>query len=322
MMEGEGEHVRWLLAAMSSPFISQNRHRFLFGLTVIAAGIAASPAWAIDALAHKTDIKNIFLIYDIPSAQLTQEQVKDYVYKALTSHGDDAKAQDLMLSGSAPAQPGKMEFKTLQFLTQTIRYPSCGDQAVFVVGSSDQSGSKWGDESNYMACGYRYEGGYRVNLYASFSQKQSGIFSLGATLAKAAASAMGMKSEPIDFILGSLDTFESELKQANLPFSIIEMTPALPGREVVPDPLLVRQQTAAKQSTDRAKRLAARGDLSKLGYDAADRAKLIKAIQSGDEDVVALYVEAGAIDLSSSDDSGKHLSDYATKPAIKALLVR
>lgn len=305
---------------MPSLFTLQNRARLPLAIAVAAACMATLPAHAIEALKHKTEIKNIFLVYDIPSTQLTREQVKDYVYKALTTRGDDAKVEDLMVSGPAPAQPSKMGFKTLQFLTSTIQYPTCGDQAVFMVGSSDSSGARWGDESNYLACGYRYDGGYRVDLYATFSQKQSGLFSLGATLAKAATSAMGIKSEPIDFIMDSLDAFENALKQDNVSYSIIEMTPTLPGREVVPDPLVARQEAAAKQSSDRAKRLAARADLSKLGCDAADRSRFIKAIQGSDEDLVALYVEAGAIDLAEADATGKKPVDYATKPTIKALL--
>lgn len=290
---------------------------------VLGAAISVSftgQAYAIDALKNKTEIKNIFLIYDIPGTQLTKDQVKNFVYKALTSRGDDASVIDLMSTGPAPATPARMEFKTFQFLTQSVRYPWCGEQAVFQVGSSDQSGSKWGDESQYLACGYRYDGGYRVNLYASFSQKQSGLFSLGATLAKAAVKSMGLKAEPVDYILESIAAFETELTNAKQPFSIIEMTPALEGKEVAPDPLVTKQQNASKQSSDRAKRLSARTELSKLGYDASDRARFIKSIQASDEDIVGLYVEAGAIDLSQVDESGKKPEDYASKPSIKALL--
>lgn len=314
-MAGTGESF-----VMSSLFSKQKARSLYVVLCAFALTLLSARAQALDLLAHKSEVQNIFVIYDLPGAELTQSQVKNYVYKALSSHGDDAKVGDLMVTGPVPAQPGRMEFKTLQVLTTSVRYPSCGDKAVFIVASTDDSGSSWGDESSYMACGYRYEGGYRVDLYASFSKKQQGLFSLGATLAKAAVSAMGMKSEPADFILASLDNFEKQLKDAGQPYSIIEMNPALPNREAVADPLLVKEQAAAKQGADRAKRLAARGELAKLGCDASDRDRFVKAIQGSDEDLVELYVEAGAVDLSAKDATGKIPADYASKPAIKALL--
>lgn len=302
--------------------VSRNVSALSSLISLATLGLAASPVHAIDILKHKTEVKNIFLIYDLPGSQLNKDQVKSFVYKALTSRGDDAKVLDLMTTGAPPAQPAKMEFKTFQFMTQSVRYPWCGEQAVFQIGSSDSSGAKWGDESRYLACGYRYEGGYRVNLYASFSQKQSGLFSLGASLAKAVVAAAGLKAEPVDFIMESIAVFENELKQANQEYSIVEMNPEIDGKKLVADPLIVKQQGAAKQASDRTKRLAARTELSKLGYDASDRPRFIKAIQGSDEDVVALYVEAGAVDLDEVDSTGKRAVDYAAKPAIKSLLAR
>jgi hypothetical protein len=89
---------------------------------------------------------------------------------------------------------------------------------------------------------------------------------------------------------------------------------------VVADPLALQQADASKRTGDRSKRMAARAELNKLGVDASDRARFQRAAQSDDEDIVALFVEAGAVDLKSRDADGKTMSDYASKPMIRALL--
>jgi hypothetical protein len=66
--------------------------------------------------------------------------------------------------------------------------------------------------------------------------------------------------------------------------------------------------------------LAARGELGKLGVDAADLERFMRAVQSGDEDLVALFLEAGAIDPNQPDASGRRAIDLAQKPAVRELL--
>lgn len=173
-----------------------------------------------------------------------------------------------------------------------------------------------------MACGYRYAGGYRVNFYARYQSTSGGLGGLlsGKTLGSALAGAVGLSNSPQQFIEASIKKLEALFAASNWAYNIVEMTPALEGKTVVPDPLLVAQAAAERKKTDRAARLAARTELQKLGMDASDRARFIRAVESGDEDVVALYLEAGAVDVNAPDATGKRVRDYATKRSVKELL--
>jgi hypothetical protein len=139
-------------------------------------------------------------------------------------------------------------------------------------------------------------------------------------LAKAVTGAVGINSDPQAFIETSIAKMEELFNASGYKYQLVEMRPAIPGKNLVEDPILKQQATEAKRGGDRAKRLAARAELAKLSIDASDRARLIKAVQSQDEDIVALFVEAGAMDLNARDEAGKQLSDYATNPSIRALL--
>jgi hypothetical protein len=114
---------------------------------------------------------------------------------------------------------------------------------------------------------------------------------------------------------------EELLTTSGWAFAIVEMCPAMEGRLLTEDPLSTRQALDGKRSADRTKRLAARSELSKLGIDASDRARLVRAIEAGDEDVVDLFVEAGAIDLASRDASGTALMDHTSSPTVRERLI-
>jgi len=195
-----------------------------------------------------------------------------------------------------------MEFKEMSFMAMVMQIPTC-QGASFTVSSSDNTMAKWGDSAQYMACGFRYAGGYRVSLYTSMQRSEGGVANLlsGKTIGEAVAGAFGISGDPTQFIEKSIDAFEQQLKNANLEYALVEASPASANRTVSEDPLLKAKVQAEQKAADRGKRMAARMDLQKLGIDASDRVRFIKAIQAGDEDLVALFVEAGAVDLTQTD---------------------
>jgi hypothetical protein len=172
-----------------------------------------------------------------------------------------------------------------------------------------------------MTCAFPYAGGFRINFYASYvNQSGSGLMGMSKSLAKAITSAVGINSDPQAFIETSIAKMEELFTASGYKFQIVEMRPTLAGKAVVEDPLVRQQTLEAKRGGDRAKRMGARSELGKLSIDASDRGRLIKAIQAQDEDIVSLFLESGAVDLSARDEEGKQLCDYATSPSIRALL--
>lgn len=291
-----------------------NKHlaiSIMAGLTSLTISLPASAF-----LRTKTESKTITATYDLLGVN-DAKKVQDIVYKALTHHGDNAVVREGMGLGDVPAVPKRITFKSLNFGPVSVQIPQCED-AIFSVSSNDSSMDKWGDSANYMACGFRYQGGLRVAFYASSTSTSGGVGGLlsGKTLGKVISSAIGLNSDPMAFVEASLTKMEDQFKEAQFSYALIEMAPLMGTREVVADPLAAQQQRA----NDRAKRLAARAELSKLGVDASDRGRFLKAVQSGDEDLVELFIEAGAIDITASDADGRKPVDRATKPRIKQML--
>jgi hypothetical protein len=287
--------------------------------------LASGPAHAqfgalTDILKTKSESKTVIAVYDLPGVR-DGKPIRDMVYQALTYQGDNAKIVDGVVRGEAPRVPGAMAFKEMSIGPLTIQFPRC-EGSVFSVSSSDGSMAQWGDSANYMACGFRYDGGYRVSFYAQSQSTSGGAFGLlsGKTIGKALAGAVGLSSDPMKFVDSSLEKLESLMKEAGLSYTLVEMTPILGQRQVAGDPLAKERASSEKRATDRSKRLAARTELTKLGIDASDASRFIRAVQSGDEDVVGLFVEAGAIDFGVADASGKLPIEYAVKPSIRELL--
>lgn len=283
---------------------------------------ASTPASAFlnDVLKTKTESKTVTATYDLPGVA-DFKKVQDIVHKALTYHGDNAFVREGMALGDAPVHPKRISFKNFNAGPVSIQFPQCED-ALFSISSSDGSMAKWGDSANYMACGFRYQGGLRVAFYANSQSTSGGVGGLlsGKTLGKLITNAIGLNSDPMAFVETSLSKMEEQFKEAQFGFSLVEMAPVMGQREVVPDPLVAQQRLAEKKAGDRAKRLAARTELNKLGIDASDRERFLKAVQLGDEDMVALFLEAGVVDPTAADAEGRKPIDLATKPAIKEML--
>lgn len=142
----------------------------------------------------------------------------------------------------------------------------------------------------------------------------------GKTIGKLITSAIGLQSDPMKFVEASLTKMEQLMSEAQINYTLVDMSPLMGQRVVSADPLVEKQRSVEKRAGDRAKRLAARGELGKLGVDAADRERFMRAVQSGDEDLVALFLEAGAIDPNQPDASGRRAIDLAQKPAVRELL--
>lgn len=290
--------------------------------TAIAVFAAAATAQAqlLDALKGKSEFSSQLYVYDV-RANVDTARMKEIVYNALTDQTINATVRDGELTSSVPQYPGRIQFKELSVMTLVLQVPSCPG-ASFTVGSSDNSMARWGDSTQYIACGFRYAGGWRVDIYIASQSSGGGIGGLlsGKTIGKAIAGAMGFSSDPRQFIESSVDKLEKQFKDGAIDYALVEAAPGNPNRVVAEDSLLKARKNSERRVADRAKRLAARADLQKLGIDASDEARLIRAIQSGDEDVVSLFVEAGAIDLSQPDATGRKPADYATKQSIKDLL--
>jgi len=297
------------------------------------AGILESVSDAVGSVVKtKTESAETILVHDLAGFAGTRRELLEAVRTALTYHGDNATVNEDTLEGDAPAFPGRLTLKPLGMnlpIPINIRLPQC-EGAAFSVSSSDMSMAATGDTARYMACGFRYTGGYRVNFYAMYTETSGGALGLlsGATIGKAVVKAVGLKSTPQDFINASIGKMEEKFGEKGWVYTIVEMRPAIEGKVVSADP--IQQQRMAKldeakaaeaKSVQRGHRLAARAELRKLGYDAADTGQFRKAISSSDEDVVALFVEAGAIDSTSADETGTLFANYATKPGVKALLV-
>ena len=285
-------------------------------------GLAQAQSF-LDFAKSKTENREFFLVYDMAGFSGNPTDLKERVREALTYQGDNAYVKESLQIEAVPQFPGKLTIKSLGMnLPISINIPSCPG-AAFTVSSSDQSLSKWGDSAQYMACGFRYSGGYRVNFYSSYHSSSGGINGLlsGKTLVKLVSDAVGFNGNPQRFIESSISKLEELFTKSGWTYSIVEMSPVLEGRTVVEDPFATRQAVEGKRSGDRTRRLAARAELSKLGVDASDRTRFIRAIETGDEDVMDLFVEAGALDLNSKDATGKTPADYATNSVIRARLV-
>ena len=299
--------------------------RKLIGSAAISLLVAQNPSSAqgmFDFARTKTDSSETFLVYDFPGFSGSTSDIKSSVREALTYQGDNAFIKDNLQSGEPPRYPAKLMLKPLGInLPVSISIPSCEGSA-FTVSSSDNSMAKYGDSSRYIACGFPYAGGFRVNFYAHYATTNGGVFGLisGKTVGKIFTDAVGLSSDPQKFIESSIAKMEELFNNNGWKYSLVEMNPAIPGKVVSADPLVRQQVTESKRTGDRSKRMAARGELGKLGIDASDRARFQRAVQSDDEDLVALFVEAGAIDIKSRDSDGKVMLDYATKPVIRELL--
>lgn len=297
--------------------------RSLTSLAVLA--ISASTSTTAHAFLQSltrttTESKTVTATYDLPGTT-DPKVVQDIVHKALTYRGDNAHIRVGVQTGDAPQYPKRITFKPFNVGPINVQIPVCED-ATFTVSSSDGSMAQWGDSANYMACAFRYQGGMRVAFYANSQSTNGGVSGLlsGKTIGKLITSAVGLNSDPMAFVETSLTKMEDLLKEAQVAYSLVEMAPLMGKREVVADPLVEKQRTAEKRSGDRTKRLAARSELMKLGIDASDRERFFRAVQAGDEDLVALFLEAGAVDPQQPDANGRRAADLAQKPAIKDLL--
>jgi len=290
-------------------------------IAVIAFGSTNfANAGLFDFAKTTTETKEIFLIYDLPGFSSPLENLKDKVKESLVYRGDNAVVKEFMLTGESPKFPSKIEFKVINLGIVSLSIPSCPGSG-FLVSSSDVSGASYGETAKYIACAFPYSGGYRVNFYASYvNSSGEGIMGISKALAKAVTGAVGINSSPQAFIETSIAKMEELFTASGWSYQIIEMRPSIAGKTLVEDPLVKQQAIEAKRGGDRTKRMAARAELSKLSIDANDRARLVKAIQTQDEDIVALFVEANAMDLSARDESGKQLIDYSNSPSIRALL--
>lgn len=294
----------------------------LAALTVMAAVPTANAEGIFDFVKEKTESGETYLVYDFNGYKGTVAELKKVVTEALSYHGDKAYVKDNLITGEVPRYPGKLKLKSLGMnLPVSIMIPNC-EGSSFTVSSSDNSLARGGETASYMACGFAYQGGFRVNFYSEFKKTSGGAVGLlsGMTIAKVVTRAVGLSTDPQDFIEASIKKMEELFEKNGWPYQIVEMQPQLKGKIVSPDPIQVKQASEVKRGSDRGKRMAARAELNKLGMDASDRARFQKAIQQSDEDLVALFAEAGAVDLASTDSEGKILADYASKPAIRELL--
>lgn len=289
---------------------------------MVAFSTSAMADGLFDFARTKTESKETFLVYDLPGFNGDRADIKSRVREALTYQGDNAFVKESLITGDAPRYPGKLTLKPLGAnLPVSINIPSC-DGAVFTVSSSDNSMAQYGDSARYMACGFSYAGGYRVNFYATYSTTSGGVGGIlsGKTIGKVFTDAVGLGSNPQKFIESSIAKMEELFNSNGWKFALVEMNPAIPGKVVSADPLVVQQASETKRGADRGKRMAARAELNKLGIDASDRARFQRAVQTDDEDLVAFFVEAGAVDTKSKDANGKTMLEYANKPAIRDLL--
>lgn len=273
-----------------------------------------------DIVKTKTEVRTIVALYDLPGVS-DVKQMKDMVNVALSYHGDNAFVREFIVRDAAPKYPATMTFKDFSLGPFAVQFPQC-EGALFSISSNDGSMQKWGEGANYTACGFPYDGGLRVSFYASLSSTNGGVTGIlsGKTIGMAVLKAVGLLSDPVQFVEASLGKLESLMTEAGIGYSLVEMQPVLGSRQVAGDPLAKQKVAAEKRAADRGKRLVARTELNKLGIDAADRVRFIKAVQSGDEDVVALFLEAGAIDAAVADREGKKPVDYADNPAVRELL--
>lgn len=279
-------------------------------------------AGILDFTKTKTESSDTLIVYDLPGFSGSQADLKNRVREALTYQGDNAFVQDNIQSGEIPRYPNKLTLKPLSAnLPVNISIPSCAG-ATFTVSSQDSSLAQYGDSARYMACGFPYVGGYRVNFYASFTTQSGGVTGLfnGKTLGSLVTDAVGMSSNPQKFINSSITKMEELFKSNGWTYNIVEMTPAIEGKTAIADSLANQQVVETKRAANREKRLAARVELNKLAVDASDRSRLIKAVQANDEDLVALFVEAGAVDLQAKDANGKAVADYAANQNVRNIL--
>jgi hypothetical protein len=291
-------------------------------LTMVVSAQSASAEGIFDFVKTKTESGDTYLVYDFNGYTGSQAELKNVVTEALSYHGDRAFVKDNLITGEVPRYPGKLTLKPLAMnLPVSFTIPNC-EGSSFTVSSSDNSMARGGETASYMACGFAYQGGFRVNFYSHFNKTSGGAAGLlsGMTIAKVITRAVGLNTDPQDFIEASIKKMEELFEKNGWVYQIVEMQPQLKGKTVSPDPIQVKQASEVKRGSDRGKRMAARAELNKLGMDASDRARFQKAIQQSDEDLVALFAEAGAVDLASKDSDGKLLSDYASKPTIRELL--
>jgi hypothetical protein len=294
-------------------------------LAALSLALSALPASAdsiFDFVKTKTESASTYLTYDFAGFTGTPAEIKKVVAEALSYHGDRSVVKDNLLVDVPPRYPSKLQLKPFAInLPVSIVIPTC-DGSAFTVSSTDASFAPQGDSAFYMACGFPYDGGFRINFYSSYSMTSGGAGGLlsGMTIAKAVTRAVGIGTDPQHFIEASIAKMEELFGTKGWTYQLVEMQPALKGKTLSPDPLQVQQASEVKRGADRGKRMAARSELNKLGIDASDRARFMKAVQQNDEDLCALFAEAGAVDVLAKDMDGKTLAEYATKPAIRDLL--
>jgi hypothetical protein len=300
----------------------------LFGAVTLAMWGASANAFSLgavtDAVKSKTESRETLLVYDLAGFTGSTSELLTAVRRALSLHGNNAVVHEDKISTQVPDQPGRITFRAVQLPIGSVTLPSC-PEAAFTVSSNDTSLAGMGEDAFYMACGYRYSGGIRVNFYARTTSTSGGVTGLlsGKTIATAVTRAVGLKSAPQDFIHASIAKIEESFSANNWSFAIVEMAPAIEGKVLAEDPLKARFMAKAdeeKERAQRSRRIAARTELRNLGYDATSPEQFRKAILAGDEDAVALFLDAGVVNPNDKDETGNTLVSYASKDSVRRML--
>ena len=141
------------------------------------------------------EVSSAYAIFDIKAGpEVPASRIAEAVKVALQQYASEVRIVNGIppypLPEKAPrfqlVSPFKGELAALAAASgQQVQVPSC-EGAILTANASDTSHAKYGEGTRFFACLMPYQGGYALNIHATYS-KASGAFSaatLGATLAR------------------------------------------------------------------------------------------------------------------------------------------
>lgn len=171
---------------------------------IMGAAIAVLGACASPALTPSVETTQTLTKYEISNIDYdTASQILVDTMKVQVSR---ANVQRNLVTGVLPTEPGGIEIVNplegsplagmASMAGQVLAIPSC-PQAPLSITAINSSYQKYGENTNYAACLWPYEGGLHMEIFASFTIRSGGLSAaeIGRGLAR---SAMGDSSQFIE----------------------------------------------------------------------------------------------------------------------------
>lgn len=214
--------------------------RVLMGLAALVIGSSVfgqSPLAGLSGSTYRERV--VYAVYDLQGTEVRPERVEEIVLGAIRLYARDAQVRQGVPLSLVPDYPNQM---TVGRRANGGPKPECVGE-VFSVEGIDSSMAKYGEGTYHRVCLFPYAGGFRLNYFAIYGQKQgvgganpnvlSGMFGrlIGKTVGLSDSSA---------FINKVMDQFEAGFKDAGLDFRLVELFPQRQGDRIAVEDNLSR----------------------------------------------------------------------------------